>query len=63
MADALTAVVGLVLMIAFLWILAGTLNELPLSIACVIGVALMLRAFWNDAFAPLFRRGPNGPTA
>ncbi len=56
MADAVATVIGAAIMIAFLAIIAGTLNELPLTVACIIGVALMLWGFWTDVFAPLLRR-------
>jgi predicted CDP-diglyceride synthetase/phosphatidate cytidylyltransferase len=56
MADAVATVIGAAIMIAFLAIIAGTLNELPLAVACIIGVALMLWGFWTDVFAPLLRR-------
>lgn len=57
MADAISAVVGMALMIAFLAAMVLKLNELPLWIVALGGILLMIVAFWQDAFAPLIRRG------
>lgn len=56
MADAVATIIGAAIMITFLAIIAGTLNEPPLTVACIVGVGLMLWGFWADVFAPLFRR-------
>jgi hypothetical protein len=56
MVDAVTAAIGSILMIGYLWLIMAKLNELPLWIVGVIGIALMLWAFWKDAFAPLLQR-------
>ncbi len=54
MADAVTALIGAVVMIGYLYMIASKLDELPLWIACIIGVALMLWSIWIDAIKPLF---------
>jgi hypothetical protein len=59
MSDALTAIIGSVLLIAFLMLIAVKLAELPVWIAFIVGILLMLWGFWKDAFQPLFRRRPN----
>ncbi len=56
MSDAITAIIGGVLMVTFLMLIATTLNELPVWIVFIVGIALMIWGFWTDAFAPLFRR-------
>jgi hypothetical protein len=58
MADALTGLLGAVLMIIFLVLIAMKLNELALWIVCLIGMALMIWAFWDDDLAPLLGRQP-----
>jgi hypothetical protein len=61
MADAVATIIGAAIMIAFIGIIAVTLNELPLTIVCLIGVGLMLWGFWKDVFEPLYRRRPAKP--
>jgi hypothetical protein len=56
MVDAITAAIGSILMIGYLWLIAAKLNELPLWIVSIVGLALMLWAFWKDAFGPLLSR-------
>jgi hypothetical protein len=56
MADLITSVIGAALMVVFLLLLAAKLNEVALWAVCLIGIALMLWAVWNDTFAPLFGR-------
>ncbi len=56
MVDAICAVIGMALMIAFLSAIAVKLGELPLWIVSIFAIVLMAIAFWHDAFAPLFRR-------
>ena len=56
MADAVCAMIGMVLMIGFLSAIAGKLGETSLWIVSIIGIVLMAIAFWQDAFAPLLRR-------
>lgn len=56
MADAISAVIGIALMVAFLSAIAVKLGELSLWLVCLLAIVLMLAAFWQDAFAPLLRR-------
>lgn len=58
MADAVTGVLGGALMATFLLLIAGKLNQLPLWIVVLTGIALMAWAIWVDALAPLFQRRP-----
>jgi len=55
MADAVAAVIGSVLMIAFLSAIASKLAETSLWVVCLLAIGLMIWAFWKDEFAPLFR--------
>lgn len=55
MADAISAIVGMALMIAFLLAIAIKLAETSLWIVCISAIVLMVAAFWRDAFAPLIR--------
>jgi CDP-diglyceride synthetase len=59
MADAVTAAIGTVIMIGYIWLIADKLNELPLWIACIAGIALMIFAFWQDAWKPIIKRNSN----
>lgn len=56
MADAVTAAIGAVIMMGYIYFVAEKINELPLTIACVVGIILMLWAFWTDAWKPLLKR-------
>jgi putative flippase GtrA len=56
MADAVTAAIGALIMCGYMWLIAAKLNALPLWIAVLIGLALMLWAFWQDDWRPLFKR-------
>jgi phosphate/sulfate permease len=56
MADAITAAIGSVIMIVYIWLIADKLNEVPLWIACICGVALMIWAFWQDDWRPVLKR-------
>lgn len=56
MADAVSAIIGMALMIAFLSAIAVKLAETPLWIVSISAIVLMAVAFWQDAFAPLIRR-------
>ncbi|MGE0062896.1 MAG: hypothetical protein AB7T86_12565 [Xanthobacteraceae bacterium] len=56
MADAITSLIGGVLMTAFILLIVAKLNQLPLWIISLVGLALMAWAIWTDALAPLFRR-------
>jgi nitrogen fixation-related uncharacterized protein len=55
MADAVATIIGVAIMITFIGVIALTLNELPLTIVCIIGLGLMLWGFWRDVFEPLYR--------
>ena len=59
MADAISAIVGTVLMIAFVVAIVGKVGETPLWIVSILAFVLMIVAFWQDAFAPLLRRSRN----
>jgi hypothetical protein len=59
MADAITALIGAIIMIGYIWLIAEKLDELPLWIACIAGILLMLWAFWQDAWRPLRQRNGN----
>jgi hypothetical protein len=56
MADAVTALIGAIIMIGYMILIAAKLAALPLWIVTVVGLALMLMAFWIDDWRPLFRR-------
>ena len=56
MADAFTALIGTIIMIGYIVIIAAKLSAAPLWIACLVGLALMLWAFWWDDWHPLFKR-------
>jgi hypothetical protein len=58
MADFVTGLIGVVLMLTYILFIAIKLNELALWLVCLIGFALMLWAFWTDGCAPLLGRGP-----
>ncbi|HEX7072428.1 MAG TPA: hypothetical protein VF226_00145 [Hyphomicrobiaceae bacterium] len=57
MADAVSAIIGMVLMIGFVVAIVVTVAEIPLWIVSILAFILMAIAFWQDAFAPLLR-GP-----
>lgn len=59
MADAITAAIGAVIMMGYIYFVAEKINELPLTIASIIGIVLMLLAFWTDAWKPLLKRNSN----
>ena len=59
MADAITGLIGAILMITFLLLIAMKLNELPVWIVCFVGVASMLWSLWIDDFEPLLPRRSN----
>ncbi len=56
MADAVTAAIGAIIMIAYMWLIAAKLNTLPLWIVIIVGLALMLWAFWGDDWKPILKR-------
>ncbi|MGA7487030.1 MAG: hypothetical protein WBW74_08860 [Xanthobacteraceae bacterium] len=59
MADAITGLIGAILMITFLLLIAMKLDELPVWMVCLIGIGLMLWALWEDDFEPLLPRRSN----
>jgi hypothetical protein len=56
MADAITALIGAIIMIGYVILIAAKLGAPPLWIASIIGLALMLWAFWVDDWRPLLKR-------
>lgn len=56
MADAVAALVGAIIMIGYIVLIAAKLAAPPLWIVSIIGLALMLWAFWGDDWKPLFAR-------
>jgi cobalamin synthase len=58
MADFVTGLLGLALMITYILLMAVKLNELALWIVCIVGIALAICAFWVDAGASLLRGKP-----
>lgn len=56
MADAVSAVIGMALMIAFVVAIVSKVGEVPLWIVSILAFVLMAFAFWQDAFQPLLRR-------
>lgn len=56
MSDAITGLLGAVLMIIFILLIAVRVNEVPLWIVCGAALALMTWAFWEDDVQPLLDR-------
>lgn len=56
MEDAISGVIGAVIMIGYILLIAAKLAAPPLWICCLIGLTLMLWAFWGDDWKPLFSR-------
>jgi len=56
MADAVTAAIGAIIMIGYMWLIAAKLNTVPLWIVVIVGLVLMLWAFWGDDWKPLLKR-------
>ena len=56
MADAVTALIGAIIMIGYMLLIAAKLAAPPLSICVLIGLALMLWGFWWDDWQPQFKR-------
>lgn len=56
MADAVTGAIGAVILIGYMWLIAAKLNDAPLWIATIIGLACMLWAFWVDDWKPVISR-------
>jgi putative flippase GtrA len=56
MADAVTAAIGAVIMVGYMWLIVAKLNTIPLWIVTIVGLALMLWAFWVDDWKPVIKR-------
>lgn len=56
MADAISAIIGMGLMIAFVVAIVERVGEVPLWVVSIATFVLMFVAFWQDAFMPLVRR-------
>lgn len=56
MADAITAAIGAIIMIGYMFLIAAKLAAPPLWVCALIGIALMLWGFWGDDWQPLFKR-------
>lgn len=56
MADAVAALIGAIIMIGYMVLIAAKLAAPPLWIVTIIGLILMLWAFWGDDWKPLFKR-------
>ena len=56
MADAVTALIGAIIMIGYLFLIAVKLAALPLWICVLIGLVLMVCGFWIDDWQPIFQR-------
>jgi hypothetical protein len=56
MADAVTALVGAIILIGYMFLIAAKLATVPLWIVTIIGLVLMLWAFWEDDWAPILKR-------
>jgi hypothetical protein len=53
MADAVTALIGAIIMVGYILLIAAKLATAPLWIVCLIGLGLMLWAFWVDDWKPI----------
>jgi len=56
MADAITALVGAIIMTGYIVLIAAKLAAAPLWIVSIIGLGLMLAAFWIDDWKPVLFR-------
>ena len=56
MADAVAALIGAIIMIGYMLLIAAKLAAPPLWIVTIIGLVLMVWAFWGDDWKPLFKR-------
>ena len=61
MADAITALIGAIIMIGYIVLIAAKLAAPPLWICSIIGLALMLWGFWSDDWRPLAKRPKRSP--
>jgi hypothetical protein len=55
MADAVTAAIGAIIFIGYMFLIAAKLATLPLWICTLVGLALMLWGFWGDDWKPVFK--------
>ena len=55
MADAVTALIGAIIMVGYIVLIAAKLAAPPLWICCLIGLALMLWGFWGDDWKPVIK--------
>ena len=55
MADAVTALIGAIIMIGYMFLIAAKLAAPPLWICVLIGLALMLWGFWWDDWKPIVK--------
>jgi hypothetical protein len=53
MADAITALVGAIIMIGYILLIAAKLAAPPLWIVSIVGLVLMAWAFWIDDWKPI----------
>lgn len=60
MADAITALIGAVIMIGYILLIAAKLAAAPLWIVSIIGLAGMAWAFWGDDWKPFLKGNGNG---
>jgi hypothetical protein len=56
MADAITALIGAIIMIGYLFLIAAKLAALPLWICVIVGLVLMVCGFWIDDWRPVLQR-------
>ena len=56
MADAVTALIGAIIMIGYVYLIAIVLAAPPFWVVVVVGLGLMLWGFWVDDWRPLLRR-------
>jgi UDP-N-acetylmuramyl pentapeptide phosphotransferase/UDP-N-acetylglucosamine-1-phosphate transferase len=56
MADAVTALIGAIIMIGYVYLIAIVLAAPPFWVAVFVGLGLMLWGFWVDDWRPLLRR-------
>ena len=55
MADAVTALIGAIIMIGYMCLIAAKLDALPLWICVLVGLGLMVWGFWWDDWKPVLR--------
>jgi hypothetical protein len=56
MEDAVAALIGAIIMVGYMLLIAAKLAAFPLWICTLVGLALMLFAFWQDDWLPIFKR-------